>query len=177
MWGLAAFRPALLAALVALLLAACSRRAALGPLPEEPAELLSSVNVADPRATVQLAGGFSRLEFGAWRWTTRRFRVVLKPPADAGARGAILELSFWLPPVILDPLGPVTLSATVNGLALSAERFAQPGAQAYRRDVPAAALAGDAVAVEFATDKWLPPSSDDDREFALLAQGAALLPK
>ena len=180
---------------LALLSAACSRNATRnattsGPLPEAPEELLSRVDVADPRGFVQLVSGFSKLEPDQWRWTASKLTVVLKTPAGAqaagaqaagadaaGARvaGALLELKFELPPVIVERLGPVSVRASVNGLPLSAETFAQAGSQTYRREVPAAALAEKAVVVEFATDKAIPPSADDDREFALIARRVALV--
>jgi hypothetical protein len=158
-----------------LLLFSCARNE---PLPEAPAELLSVVDVADPAAVLQLTHGFSMLEDGRWRWTKREFRVVLQPPEGANSNGARLELTFDFPRAVLERLGPIRLGAEVNGLRLPPESFAESGRQAYTREVPAVALSEGAVAVDFTTDKALPPDPEgDDRELALIAFRIALLPR
>jgi hypothetical protein len=172
---------ALLFALVpcALALNACARRPP-APLAELSAELLSDVEVADPRAFEQLVGGFFQVEANAWRWTSPKFTVVLRPPEGAGQDGARLELDFVLPGNHVERLGPVTLSAVVNGYPLAPETYTGRGPQVYAREVPAEVLRAAAVAVEFASDKALPPQGDDPREMAVVASRIALtqtLPK
>jgi hypothetical protein len=161
------------ALLLALALTACSRRP--GPLPEVTAELLSEVQMADPRGFVQLVQGFSPVEANAWRWAASKFSVVLRPPPGAREKGARLQLQFALPAAILERLGPVRLSAAVNGYALAAETYSQSGTQLYARDVPAEACRVDGVLVEFSTDKAVPPEGDDVRELAVVAQSVALV--
>ncbi|MEZ5361376.1 MAG: hypothetical protein R2748_03285 [Bryobacterales bacterium] len=98
------------------------------PIEEEegapPAQLLSNVNVADPRAAPQLLRGFHGLEQQAWRWTERKFAVMLQPPPPG--QPVVLNLTFTLPGVVTDEVGPITMTARINGQQVGARnlRFA-----------------------------------------------------
>ena len=70
--------------------------------------------MADPQAAAQMTHGFHSLENG-WRWVASKFGVTLAPPEGSTAQ---LELKFALPAAVVDRLGAVTLSATVNGKPL-----------------------------------------------------------
>jgi hypothetical protein len=161
-----------------MLVSACQRPkhdpAAL--VPEQDTPLVSVVNVNDPAASAQLVRGFYALESGTWRWTMKKFEVALKPPAGAAENGARLDFRFTIPEVIFTRMGEVTVSATINGLALRPETYLKPGDYMYVRDVPAAALKGDAVAVEFTSDKGIAPTAEDAHEFALVAVAMGLEP-
>jgi hypothetical protein len=166
--------------LVLLLLAspACKRKKKTQPTSPEPAVvLLSVVNVADPAGTVQLASGFFELESNTWRWTGKQFTVVLRPPEGAAERGARLELHLNLPDVIVNRIGPVTVSAEIGGTALAPERYAQAGDYVYTRDVEPQLLRGSAVTIHFRTDKALTPTGADTRELALIVLSAGLVAK
>ena len=143
-------------------------------VPEQDLPLLSVVNVNDPAAAPQLVRGFYTLEEGTWRWTMQKFEVTLKPPAGAAEKGARLSLRLTVPEVVSAQLGPMTLHATINGLALAPETYSKSGDYVYTRDVPAAALRQAAVVVEFACDKAIPPSPGDARELAVIAVSAGL---
>jgi hypothetical protein len=172
-------RPVYLAAVLILLASgstAC-KRAKRNPgalAPEQDAPLASVVNVNDPAASPQLVRGFYGLEAGLWRWTMKRFEVALKPPPGSAQNGGRLTLKLTIPEVISSRLGPVTVSGTINGLALPPETFVKPGDYVYAHDVPASALKDDAVIAAFASDKAIPPSPDDARELALIAVSVAL---
>jgi len=144
---------------------------------EHAAPLVSVVEVKDPVASAQLVQGFYPLEAGTWRWTMKQFEVALKPPPGAAENGAKLNFKLAVPEAILSKVGPMTLSAKINGLALSPETYSKSGDYVYDRDVPAAALKGDAVAVQFSCDKGLGPTSDDARELSLIAVSIGLEPK
>ncbi len=139
--------------------------------------LASVVNVADPADSAQLVRGFSNVEADAWRWSTSKFSVVLRPPAGAGQNGANLELKFTLHEAVVNKLGPVTVSATVNGTPVAAETFSQAGDFTYSHEVPASALGSDVVTVEFSTDKALAPTEQDKRELALIVKSIGLVAK
>lgn len=145
--------------------------------PAEDGELLSVVNVADPHAALQLTRGFHGLEHNAWRWTMKDFTVTLRPPAKASINGANLQLKFNIPDVVFNRVGDMSVDARVNGLDLGPQTYSQAGDSTYTRDVPAAALAGDAVAVDFHVDKGLPPGGADTRELAVIVTTVGLLPK
>lgn len=144
---------------------------------EDDGQLVSVINVADPRAAVQLTRGFYALESDAWRWTMKKFAVTLRRPTGAAENGARLELKFVLPETIFNRVGPITISAIINGLALPPQTYSTSGDGTYARDVPASALTADAVAIEFSVDKGLPPSDQDARELAIIVTTIGLLPK
>jgi hypothetical protein len=165
------------AALMALVLiapAACKRKKKTRSVVEDSGVLSSVVNVSDPAASGQLVRGFYVLESNAWRWTMPKFTVALKPPPGAAQKGGRLSLKFNIPEVIFNKLGPMNLRASINGLALPPETYSKAGDYIYAQDVPANALSGDAVSVEFTCDKALPPSGDDARELALVVTSIGL---
>ena len=131
----------------------------------------------DPRAEAQLVKGFYSLEGGPWRWTAGKFSVTLRPPPGAALGGGRLELMLNIPDVVFKELGAITLSATAGGSALAAEKYTQPGDQVYARDVPAIALAGDDVSVEFSTDKAIPAGKIEKRELAVIVTSVGLITK
>ena len=163
-----------LLALVSFASAGC-RRKKKGRVRED--GLASVINVADPGDSAQIVRGFSNVEADAWRWSTSKFSVVLRPPPGAAQNGAKLELHFTLHDAVVGKLGPITVSATVNGTAIASETFSQPGDCVYSHEVPASALGSDVVTVEFSTDKALPPTDKDKRELALVVKTIGLVPK
>jgi hypothetical protein len=144
---------------------------------EAPAKLNSVVQMADPNASVQLLRGFHGIEGNSWRWTMGRFAVSLRPPASAAQNGAVLKARFSLHEAVASRLGAVTLSATVNGAALAPQRLERAGDYVYSREVPASALAAEAVTFEFVLDKFLPPGGVDQRELGLVMSSIGLEPK
>jgi tRNA (mo5U34)-methyltransferase len=110
--------------------------------------------------SVKLLEGWHPLEQNSFRWTERRFSIELRraPSVEFSA----LRFDFRLP----GP-GPVTLSATVNGMPVPPETFAGEGDQSYRIQVPRDAFAASPIRFDFAADQCLPAGSDE-RELALL---------
>lgn len=163
----------LLAPVAALLLCApgCERKpqkVEVQATEEEAQELESMVHVADPRASLQLVRGFHDVEQNAWRWTMAKFSVTLRPPAGAAQKGATLRLNLTVPDPVIQRLKAISLRANVQGVPLEAETYFKPGNYAFTRDVPARALTGDAVTVDFWLDKSLPPGSVDQRELGVV---------
>lgn len=134
-------------------------------------QLASRLALADPRAAVQLIHGFYDPEGNAWRWTARQFSAVLPTPASPAATQLVFK--FNVPEVSIRRLGPLTLSAAVNGMTLPAETYSAPGDFTYRQQIPPAALTGQAVTVDFSLDKTLPPEGTDRRELGLVATSLA----
>lgn len=163
--------------LLAAFLSGCRSSSAQTPLPEEPGELLSVIEMSNPRGFVQLASGFWNLEGNAWRWATKDFKVVLRSPAQAETKGARLQVNLRIPPIIHDRLGSVTLQAKVNGHTLSPETYGEVQTYVYDRDVPAAALTKSAVLVEFTTDKSTPAPEDASRELSVIIISVGLTAK
>jgi hypothetical protein len=153
------------------------KRATVQMIEEGPPQLATVVHMADPRAAAQLLSGFYGVEHNAWRWTAGKFSVALRPPRTAAQKGATLELKFTVPDAVIAKLKAVSLSASVNGAPLGAESYAQAGQFTYSRDVPASALTGDSVKVDFVLDKFLPPSPADQRELGVVATSVGFEPK
>lgn len=158
-------------ALAALALAACPRNEPGIPIEEEagapPVALLSSVNVADPEAEPQLLRGFHGLEQRAWRWTERKFGVMLQPPPPG--QPVVLNLSFTLPGVVTDAVGAVTITARVNGQEIGRQTFSEPGEfQQFEAAVPDGLLTGQPAEVELELDKAMTPGGQDPRELGII---------
>ncbi len=136
--------------------------------------LASSVHAADPNGVPQLAEGFHSVEQNAWRWTAKRFVVLLGPPDGSAEQGATLTVRFAIPEAIISQLGELTLTANIGGTTLPSQTYNQPGDYIYTQSVPAAALAGDLVSAEFSFDKALGPSDADQRELSAIFSSAEL---
>jgi hypothetical protein len=159
------------ALLVALaLLPGCNRsRVPVAETEEEAGPKMATVlHVADPRADQQLITGFHAVEQNAWRWTEERFSVSLRPPRDAGKKGAILQLKFSIPEVSISKLGAMALEASIADSKLGKESYTKSGEFTYSREIPPKLLAGDAVRVDFAVDKHLEPGGGDIRKLAVI---------
>ena len=153
-----------------------NRRVTVRTVEETPA-LASVVATADPNAATQLIGGFYGVEQNSWRWTAGRFSVLLRPPRAAAANGAVLQLKFTIPAVAIAKMKAVSLSAYVNGTALTPESYKQAGDFIYSRDVPANLLVGDQARVDFSLDKTVPPSAADRRELGVVVSLVGFQPK
>jgi hypothetical protein len=160
------------AALCCLLIAAapaCKRRKVRSAATDEETPRMASVlNLGDPKVEPQLVTGFYGVESGAWRWSAKQFTVSLRPPLGAAAKGAKLTVKITVPQVVIDKNKNVTLSATVGNAALAPETYTTPGDYFYTRDVPAGALAGESVRVDFVLDKAMAPSGADIRELGII---------
>ncbi|MBL8229398.1 MAG: hypothetical protein JNL98_13000 [Bryobacterales bacterium] len=135
---------------------------------EDETGLRSVLHVADPKCSVQLLKGFHEIEGNSWRWTKGRFSVTLRPPYQGEKNGAYLVVRLSVAESIIKNLGSVTLTANVNGTALSGETYNQTGDFVYKREVPASALQAEAVNVEFALDKFLAAGQVEERELGLI---------
>ncbi|MGA2590620.1 MAG: hypothetical protein ABSH32_11935 [Bryobacteraceae bacterium] len=139
--------------------------------------LATIVHAADPRAASQLVSGFYAVEANAWRWTAGKFSVLLRVPRNAASKGAILQLKLTIPDVSITQEKAITLSASLNGVALAPETYTHAGEFAYRRDIPAAQLDGESVSVDFSVDKTIPPNATDKRELGVIVSEVGFQPK
>ena len=133
--------------------------------------------MADPEASLQLVKGFHGVEQDAWRWTMGQFAVTLATPEGSADGGATLELKFTAPEPVINRVGTVTLTASIAGTSFEPESYSKAGSYTLERDVAADLLAGDAVTVEFALDKFLPPGEVDQRELGVIVTSVGLIRK
>jgi hypothetical protein len=135
--------------------------------------LSSDVKMSDSASAKQLIDGFHPLEEHKWRWTARRFAVVLQPPAGSERTGATLRLQLFIPDLEIATLGPITLTADVNDVSLASETFTKAGTFSYSRAVPPALLHNELLPVVFSFDKAL-STPDDRRELAAVVTEVSL---
>jgi len=141
---------------------------------EEAPRLASMIHMSDPKAGGQLVSGFYDVEQNAWRWAQKRFSVVLRPPAGAAQRGAVLNLKFAIPDAVISKLQSETVSASVNGSPLPPETYSKAGEFTYGKDVPSNLLTGESVRVDFTLDKAIAPSASDQRELGVVVLSVGL---
>jgi hypothetical protein len=163
----------LVAFAIALLPAGCNRkqkaRQQVHVVEEDKTALATVVHVADPRASSQLIAGFFDIEQGSWRWTGKKFSVVLAIPENVAQKKISLVFKMAVPEAVIRQLKSVTLTATVNGVALAPETYRRPGEYVFTREVDAKALGGASAQIEFNLDKALAAGANDSRELGLVA--------
>lgn len=161
-----------LAALV-LSMAACKKKQPVEYVQEGTSQLTSVVNVADPRAGVQMLRGFHELESNSWRWTAAKFAVAVRPPKDAAA-GAKVYLEMVAADAVVEKVGLPTIAVTVEGRVLPPVKITKTGPQRVEWDVPAELLKGDVVTAEFSVDKFLAAGQVEQRELGLIVSVAGI---
>ena len=139
--------------------------------------MVARVRANDTTAARQLTAGFYGVENNAWRWTAGKFAVVFPLSDKAKTDGATLELKLYFPPGEMAQLGSTTLSADANGTALVPQTFSKAGEFTYSQDVPASALTGSGVRVNFALSKSMPPSGQDIRPLGAIVREVELKTK
>lgn len=153
----------------------CKRKRRVAAVDQEPETgLRSMVHTADPRVQAQLVKGFHEIEQNAWRWTAGTFTATLRPPATSAQKGASLVVQLTLPDAVLARTKSMTLSANINGTAIPGETFTTAGNHTYRKDVPASALAGEAVTVDFSLDRFIKAGELELRELGIIALAIGL---
>ena len=85
-----------------------------------------------------------------------------------------IELTFSIAEASISRLGPLTLTATLNGSALGSETYDQAGDCIFTKPVPAEVLASETIEAAFELDKALPPTGSDLRELGVIAVSVAL---
>lgn len=131
------------------------------------------IHVKDPQNFARLEG-FHQVEERGWRWTKREFSMNLIAAEADVKRGATLRLNVYIPDVVIQKLGSLTISARVGEHSLSPELFQKAGESVYRRDVsPESLKAGDNRFL-FTLDKALPPTATDQRELGIIVSSASL---
>jgi hypothetical protein len=140
----------------------------------------SAVRMSDPATANQLISGFYGVEGGAgdnaWRWTGPDFALGLASPASS-PHGARLLLRLYFPETQIQKLGPMTLTASVDGQPLAPETFDKSGSYDYVRDVPACLLDTNVLPVSFSLDPYSPKTETEGRDLGAVVSMAALVAK
>lgn len=137
----------------------------------------SVIQMGDAAAANQLISGFYGIEGrggnDAWRWTGPDFSLALAPP-PMPQQGARLLLRLYFPETQIEKLGPMTLTAFVDGLPLAPETYAKGGSYDFVRDVPACFLDTNVLPISFSFDPYSPGSEADGRDLGAVVLMAAL---
>ena len=113
-----------------------------------------------PRYSVQFMDGWHPLEQSAFRWTEKRFSVEIRRPH-------LIQFSTFQFLFRVQSLAPVTLAAKVNGAAVPSVTYSADGEQSYSIPIPADALRGPSIRIDFELDKTITGQADG-RELGLL---------
>jgi hypothetical protein len=167
-------------AAVALLLGCSGRDAEIGngagaapSVKSEPpaAPALSSLQMADPAGTAQLLSGFHGLEQNAWRWTERRFSVMLGLPR--GSTPTQLHFRFAISPVVIGRLKSQTLTASAQGVAIGSESYDAAGEYLFSKPLAPTAAKTGSMRIDFELDHAVPAGELETRELGVIAISAS----
>jgi hypothetical protein len=125
--------------------------------------ILAESRFAKPAGLV-LDRGWHELEYGAARWTERRFAARLDVPATLTP--ATLRFLFHLPEALMDQRPHTQLRAIVNDSPLPPAEFLNAGAHEYSATLPSVP-AGVAM-IEFELDTAIGPIGADQRELGVI---------
>ena len=139
--------------------------------------LAGSIYAGDPNVASHFANGFYGVEENAWRWTGKDFAVDLSPPLHSDQKGAQLVMKLAVPDAVIEKLTSVQLSASMQGYKLEPQIYTKAGQYTYTRDVPADKLQSDAVRIDFALDRALPPTGTDVRQLGIIVSEVGLVAK
>ncbi|MCX6622826.1 MAG: hypothetical protein NTY38_17525, partial [Acidobacteria bacterium] len=136
----------------------------------------ASVLMKDPLAGDRLRG-FHQIEPGGWRWTSRSFSISMASPDPADGKHLRLVFAFYVPDVVAQKLGALTLSGRVAGHELAPSVWEQSGRFTYVRNIEAGWLTAGGNRIDFTLDKALPPGEGDRWELGVIAVSATLEPR
>jgi len=130
--------------------------------------MASSVSTGDARVAKQL-DGFYEMENG-WRWSKRQFSITL----GSEQVNDRLSVQLYIPDSVIQKLGAITLSAKAGEHALAPETYRKPGQYTFARDLEATWIHPGANRIDFSLDKFLAPTTADNRELGIVVLSAAL---
>ncbi|HEX5226372.1 MAG TPA: hypothetical protein VFW44_01625 [Bryobacteraceae bacterium] len=139
----------------------------------------SIVHMADPATAGQLIQGFYAVEGtgeNSWRWVAPEVALALGPPRVA-KNGARLRIRLYFPETQIDKVGPIRLTAFVDGEALAPQTYAKAGNYEFVRDIPQCLLDSNVVPVRLSFYPYAPKSDTEGRILAAVMSMAALEPK
>jgi cephalosporin hydroxylase len=119
--------------------------------PALPPAMVYELRAADPAMKDRLLRGFFE-GTNAWKWTGRRFAVLLDapPPLDAPT---YLVLDFNAPDELMNVVKEVTVTARVNGEVVGTEKYSASGRYFFQCKVPLPLLKKSPAEIEFELDK------------------------
>jgi tRNA (mo5U34)-methyltransferase len=114
-------------------------------------------------AHLNLIAGWHATEQRGWRWTAREFSIGLPEDAESYDR---LTMEVFIPAVLIERLGHLTLRATFEGRELRPALFDKPGTHSFVRRLRKSSE-GERI-VHFSLDRALRPGDLDSRELGII---------
>jgi 2-polyprenyl-3-methyl-5-hydroxy-6-metoxy-1,4-benzoquinol methylase len=142
-------------------------KSAPGSIGGQRAFCLARSKYVNSGAMVLYGRGWHKPEDSGWRWTERKFAIRVESSIAAAVDE--IELSIYVPEIVLATNGAVTLMALANGAPLPEERYTAPGSYTYRRKLPSSTAMGD-VRIDFTADPALAPDAADPRERGIVVR-------
>lgn len=115
---------------------------------------------------LRLLSGWNQAEPAGWRWTGREFAIGFRD--DRARHYARMVMRVYVPPELISRLGPLTLSARVDGRELKPEVFNRSGHAIFERSLGTKPGVGPASAIHFSLDKSFVPGGTDGRELGIV---------
>lgn len=115
---------------------------------------------------LRLTSGWYEPEQSGWRWTRKEFNLTLTRDAHQTYRR--MSIHVFVPDAVLEQLGAVTLSATVDGSALQPAIFDRPGNHVIHRPVNLSGPTTTEHLFLFSLDKSLNQGRSDQRELGII---------
>ena len=112
-------------------------------------------------SNVELGAGWHQPEMVGWRWTEQRFFAGTES-ADRTFKS--LRLRFYIPQVLIEKWGSLSIGATVNGISIAPESFTSDGEFEYI----GVFSPSKSVQAQFELDRALPPDDSDIRERGII---------
>jgi len=116
---------------------------------------------------LELLEGWYEPAGSGWRWTSPRFSALVN---SAGGKYRRIRMRVFVPPEVVDQVGPVTLHAGINGVSLHPETIREPGDHMWARSIPKPA---DKLHMDFHIDKVF-RFPGDDRELGIIVSSLEL---
>jgi len=126
--------------------------------------LLAESRLAIPAQGFHLDRGWHELEYGAARWTERRFSARIEVRASLAP--ATLRFLFHLPEALVKRRPHTRLWASVNGSPLPPADFATPGEHEYSATI--LSLPAGVAVIDFELDAATGPTDADLRELGVM---------
>ena len=112
---------------------------------------------------LDLQKGWHAVEDSGWRWTERQFTARALSHSDL--KYSRLAMRFYVPPILIEAFGKITLSARLDGGEVQPLVVSEPGIHTFMRKIPKPSAT---ASVDFHLDNAVDPNADDSRELGII---------
>jgi len=124
--------------------------------------------VANRSNAIQILDGWNELEFGSWRWSTRRFSI--RVPAPPPGAPSTVRFRFQVPPPLAAARPSFQMTVKVDGESLPPANYSSAGEHQYVSAVRPMLEPAAMRIVEIELDRAVGPTDADQRELGVLVE-------